>query len=161
MTEQEYRKRKVIHDASVRSALSHLVHHEAGFATARYGTYHSPHEGLAIIEEEVAEATLELQSLMALSKALCGYVRTDDGARAAAIAEKIQKNAVGLAHEALQAAATAKRYVESARRGEDEFAYAANGEEAEQPHAPEDETGFTRHTNLLRMPDSNRVREAN
>lgn len=119
MTHKEYLAQKPIHDNSVHSVLKHLADKEAQFAHERYGFYHSPHEGLGIVEEEAQEARWAEKSLRRsvhdLQYAVWNNMEPQHSSRDA------YEAALQLAQEAIHTAATAKRFIEAAENGADEW----------------------------------------
>lgn len=124
MTPEEYREQKPLHDAAVHSALRHLATKEARFAHERYGYYHSPHEGQALIEEEAMEAHTDLRQLESYVSELKlrVYDMPMSGTSPAKLAEAIRSGALNLAQEAVHVAATAMRFLEACEHDEGEWA---------------------------------------
>lgn len=128
MTADEYKKHKPVHDKAVRLMLGELAAKEAGLAHQRYGYYHSPHEGLAIIQEEMHETAYEKGILDTVAEWLRGAVYHDEGNRQRKCAIDIKACALNLAQEAIHVAATAMRYEQALNAGHAEFAYITEDE---------------------------------
>ena len=61
---------------------------------AKWGVFHSAHEGYGVLLEEVEEAQEEMESLREDMKALWGKIREDAEDEAAGIAEEIYNDAM-------------------------------------------------------------------
>ena len=126
MTPEEHKVQKPIHDKAVHAVLSQLAEREAAFAMERYGYYHSPHEGLAIIEEEAAEAKAEYDDLDEACSDLRCYVRfsyANAHANTCDTVEYLYGAALNLAREAIHVAATAQRFLQAMEAQHAEFAH--------------------------------------
>lgn len=124
MTPEEYEKQKPAHDEQLYDHIRDLTKKEAAFAHERYGYYHSSHEGLAIIEEEVAEAAEKMWWVNRARKRLRRAVRCDETKEYTSVAAKdVYVYAMGIAFEAIHVAATAQRYLEALEEGHGEFAH--------------------------------------
>lgn len=122
LTRGQYEEAKPKHDAHVVSVLTSLAEAEAEFASARYGDYHSPHEGLAVIEEELYEvSSAEDDVACGIDSLRMRVFHNDDIAKHRSTAEGIHEYAVALAQEAIHVAATAKRYIQSVDAAGGEF----------------------------------------
>ena len=122
MTPEEHKQQKPIHDAAVHSALTHLANKEAAFAHERYGYYRSPHEGFALIDEEVWEAHAEYDIVRGNTNWLQRCVYGNFNGEMAKVAGHIRRNALSLAQEAIHVAATAARFLQAMNAESGEFA---------------------------------------
>lgn len=126
MTPEEYRVQKPIHDRAVHAVLRKLAEREVVFARDRYGSYHSPHEGLAVIDEEVWEAKRAIEMLSSSRNLLRNSVYCDRDFEVTENAAMIEKYAFCLAQEAIHVAATAQRFLQALDAGNGEFANIAD-----------------------------------
>lgn len=93
-----------------------LVANEYIMAAVKFGEFFaSPHEGYAVIKEEVEETYEDLESLKWHLDYLWRSVRADDPDNYRDAAGTIQTKAVELASEAIQVAAMAKKFLETFR----------------------------------------------
>lgn len=81
--------------------------------SAKWGVFHSSHEGYAVLQEEVEEAHEEMESLREDMKALWGKIREDAEDEAAGIAEEIYNDAMRGAAELMQVGAVCLRFINS------------------------------------------------
>ena len=77
---------------------------------AKWGVFHSAHEGYAVLQEEAQE---EMESLREDMKALWGKIREDAEDEAAGIAEEIYNDAMKCAAELMQVGAVCLRFINS------------------------------------------------
>lgn len=77
------------------------------------GFYHTPHEGYAVLLEEVEEAHEEMESLGADMKSFWRMIREDNDTEAANIADMMYQDAIRGAAELIQVAAVCKKFMES------------------------------------------------
>lgn len=122
MTREEYEKCKPANDACIVEMLKSLAEHEAKFAHDRYGYYHSPHEGLAVIDEEVHEAQAEADIVQGNMNWLRRTVFSDFHGERQDATKRLYDAALHLAQEALHVAATALRFQQASEHGEGEWA---------------------------------------
>lgn len=87
-----------------------LVEEELEAANVMHTVFHSPHEGYAVLLEEVEETHAELIDMEVSMKNLWGCVKQDNGGGGAAWARDIESRAVHLAAEAIQVAAMARKF---------------------------------------------------
>lgn len=84
---------------------------------AKWGVFHSAHEGYGVLLEEAEEAQEEMESLREDMKALWGKIREDAEDEAAEIAEEIYNDAMKCAAELMQVAAVCLRFINSNGKG--------------------------------------------
>lgn len=80
---------------------------------AKWGVFHSAHEGYAVLLEEAEEAQEEMESLREDMKAMWGKIREDAEDEAAGIAEEIYNDAMKCAAELMQVGAVCLRFINS------------------------------------------------
>lgn len=80
---------------------------------AKWGVFHSAHEGYAVLQEEVEEAQEEMESLREDMKAMWGKIREDAEDEAAGIVEEIYNDAMKCAAELMQVGAVCLRFINS------------------------------------------------
>ena len=90
--------------------LRKLVDLELEAANRENPPFHSPHEGYAVILEEVEEAGTELASVKQDLKIIWGLICRNEAGRMMTWARYLEKTAVHLAAEAIQVAAMAKKF---------------------------------------------------
>ncbi len=90
-----------------------LTNVERNRADKEHGPFHSDHEGLAVLWEEIWEANDEMKRIADGMEELKNAVFIDslDGAHNAAL--DIKKHATLMAAEAIQVAAVAQRFIDS------------------------------------------------
>ena len=112
---KDYRGEKLVHDKYLHSELNRLADEQDAFGFTHHGNYHSWHEGLAVVEEEVWEAELEMKRLQSSIELLRLGVYTNwrniNCDTPSKSVDAVIENALNLAHEAIQVAATAKRFL--------------------------------------------------
>ena len=86
-----------------------LVDEELAAANAINGLFHSPHEGWAVLLEEVEEATQEMEAVRRLTQAAWEGVKLDSAEDVYDYAKDAEKRAVYLAAEAIQVSAMARK----------------------------------------------------
>ena len=86
-----------------------IVKQELERAVQKHGIHNSPHEAIAVIQEEYEEACDELDGVQACLSSMWKHVKAD--ANILHDMEQIYKYAVCLAAEAVQVAAMAKKEV--------------------------------------------------
>jgi hypothetical protein len=91
-------------------AIEPLVVEELARANEQFPQFHSPHEGWAVICEEVEEATMDMVKIDSLNQALKREVFCDNEEDANKQIEDMRKLAVALAAEAIQVAAMCDKY---------------------------------------------------
>lgn len=80
---------------------------------AKWGVFHSAHEGYSVLLEEVEEAQEEMESLGADMKSFWRMIREDNDTEAENIAEMMYQDAIRGAAELIQVAAVCKKFIES------------------------------------------------
>lgn len=93
-----------------------LVAEELAAANDIHSFFHSPHEGYAVLLEEVEEAHAEMINVELGIRAAWECVKDDDMRRLPLFVRDIEKDALRLAAEAIQVAAMARKMQESAER---------------------------------------------
>jgi hypothetical protein len=101
----------------LRNGVQRLVSKETEKAYEDFGPFRSAHEGYALILEEVEESSDELDNVKRNLAALWKSVKNDEPSQE--IAERVWIYAELMAAEAIQAAVTAKRFVDLLKRGND------------------------------------------
>lgn len=94
-----------------------LIHGEMEEGIKNYGLFASPHEGLAIIMEEVEEAREAMTDTEEFFQHMKDCVYADDVKYAAWNAGKLRKKAMNLMIEAMQVAAMAEKFVKTFGEG--------------------------------------------
>lgn len=87
-----------------------LVEEELESANSLHTVFHSPHEGWAVLKEEVEEAHDEQIDLEFQLLQMWKAVKLDEEATAQNTARKIEWRAIRLAAEAIQVAAMARKF---------------------------------------------------
>jgi hypothetical protein len=95
---------------AVKDKIIALVGEELEAANAIYPQFRSMHEGYAVLREEAEEAAEEMDYVNRGLQCLWYYVRTDEMEPAAEAVESIERHAIRLAAEAIQAAAMARKF---------------------------------------------------
>jgi len=80
---------------------------------AKWGVFHSAHEGYSVLLEEVEEAQEEMESLGADMKSFWRMIREDNDTEAVNIADMMYQDAIRGAAELIQVAAVCKKFMES------------------------------------------------
>ena len=91
-------------------AIEPLVVEELARANKQFPQFHSPHEGWAIICEEVIEAKHEMNSVEESNNSLQREVFEDNDKYASMCIKRMRKEALHLAAEAIQVAAMCDKY---------------------------------------------------
>lgn len=89
-----------------------LVQKELESANQRFSTFHSDHEGAAIILEEIEETKEALKYVEDKFECLWLYIKLNNEF-SVTMAEHIKKYAIDLSCEAIQVAAMAQKFVDS------------------------------------------------
>ena len=86
--------------------------HEIG-----HKNFNSTHEGYAVMKEEIEETQDEAKKLVSQSEILWSAIKQDKHDFAECTARDIYQTALAVAYEAIQAAAMARKYLDSLGRG--------------------------------------------
>ncbi len=97
-----------------------LVEKELESANKQFPMFRSPHEGYAVILEEIEEAKHALENVDILSDEMWVAVKSNGNVRSANRAAIIERGAIHLATEAIQVAAMARKYLQSSEVMSDE-----------------------------------------
>lgn len=89
-----------------------LIDEELAAANAKHPPFHSPHEGYAVIKEEIEETDAELESAKRMVVLLWGSIKDDDLYWAGKTAIEIKAKAKQAAAEAIQVAAMAQKMLD-------------------------------------------------
>lgn len=87
-----------------------LVEEELEAANTLHTVFHSPHEGWAVLKEEVEEARDEMLDVQCRLSRLWEAIKDDSEADAQSAARCIEWRAIRLAAEAIQVAAMARKF---------------------------------------------------
>ena len=90
-----------------------LIQKEMMDGIMNHGLFASPHEGLAIIEEEIVEAYTDMNDIIAIFHKMKSEVFSDNTEVAEKSAEDIACSAKCLMIEAMQVAAMAEKYIKT------------------------------------------------
>lgn len=74
--------------------------------------FHTPHEGYAVLLEEVEETTEEAERFKTHLEILWIYILQNNQVQALKMAERMYKTALAAAYEAIQVAAMAEKYLQ-------------------------------------------------
>lgn len=105
----------------IRPAIEKLAEMEKQDANRKFPLFHSMHEGYAVLLEEVEEAREALNLAEGSLSMLWAHVRDNNAGRALEFAGRVREHALDLAVEAVQVAAMAQKFIDSAERGETNF----------------------------------------
>lgn len=100
----------------IRPAIEKLAEMEKQDANRKFPLFHSMHEGYAVLLEEVEEAQESLNLAEGSLSMLWTHIRDNNADRALEFAGRVREHALDLAVEAVQAAAMAQKFVDSARK---------------------------------------------
>lgn len=95
---------------AVKEKLPALIEEELEAANVMHKVFHSPHEGFAVLVEEVEEMTAEMEIVKNTTLELWGAVKLDDEAYGQQMARMIEVKATRAAAEAIQVAAMARKF---------------------------------------------------
>ena len=96
---------------AVKEQVSALVTRELFFANQKHSMFCSPHEGAAVIREELEEAQEEINAAAGMYQALWIKVKHDEGV--STIAKLLRERAESAACECIQLAAMAQKIIDS------------------------------------------------
>ena len=100
----------------IRPAIEELAEMEKQDANRKFPLFHSMHEGYGVLLEEVREAEDELISTKVNLSTLWAHVRENNAGRALEFAGRAREHALDLAVEAVQVAAMAQKFIDSAKK---------------------------------------------
>lgn len=115
--ESEAMKEDTPMSTRIRPAIEKLAEMEKQDANRKFPLFHSMHEGYAVLLEEVEEAREALTRTEISLSALWAHIRDNNAGRALEFAGRIREHALDLAVEAVQAAAMAQKFIDSAEKG--------------------------------------------
>ena len=98
----------------IRPAVEKLAEMERQDANRKFPLFHSMHEGYAVLLEEVEEAREALTRTEISLSALWAHIRDNNAGRALEFAGRVREHALDLAVEAVQVAAMAQKFIDSA-----------------------------------------------
>ena len=99
---------------AVKSDVENLVQKELESANQRFPMFHSDHEGVAVIYEEIQEAEYELECAKERFEELWSSVKRNLSSEwISEVNVVIMNRAVNLACEAIQVAAMAQKFIDS------------------------------------------------
>lgn len=90
-----------------------LIRAEMEEGINNHGLFASPHEGLAIIEEEIVEAYTDMNDIISIFHKMKSELFSDNTEEAEKSAEDIACSAKCLMIEAMQVAAMAEKYIKT------------------------------------------------
>ena len=93
-----------------------LAYEELERANVKFGTFHSTHEGYAVIKEEIEEAADELEDIATYLSDMWRGVKGDSVGVTRNYALYIKQTAVRLAAESIQVAAMAQKFIDSSKQ---------------------------------------------
>lgn len=114
--ESEAMKEDTPMSTKIRPAIEKLAEMEKQDANRKFPLFHSMHEGYAVLLEEVEEAREALTRTEISLSALWAHIRDNNAGRAPEFAGRIREHALDLATEAVQAAAMAQKFIDSAKK---------------------------------------------
>ena len=115
--ESEATKEDTPMSTKIRPAIEKLAEMEKQDANRKFPLFHSMHEGYAVLLEEVEEAREALTRTEISLSALWAHIRDNNAGRALEFAGRVREHALDLAVEAIQAAAMAQKFIDSAEKG--------------------------------------------
>ena len=115
--ESEAMKEDTPMSTRIRPAIEKLAEMEKQDANRKFPLFHSMHEGYAVLLEEVEEAREALTRTEISLSALWAHIRDNNAGRALEFAGRVREHALDLAVEAVQAAAMAQKFIDSAEKG--------------------------------------------
>lgn len=112
--ESEAMKEDTPMSTKIRPAIEKLAEMEKQDANRKFPLFHSMHEGYAVLLEEVEEAREALTRTEISLSALWAHIRDNNAGRALEFAGRVREHALDLAVEAVQVAAMAQKFIDSA-----------------------------------------------
>lgn len=104
---------------AVKEDIENLVKKELKSANERFPLFASNHEGYSVIKEEVDESNEEINLINESLELAWGYIKTNGGYTTTNAIKLLKTNAINLACEAIQVAAVAQKFIDSAESRED------------------------------------------
>lgn len=101
---------------AVNKDVEKLVKKELAAADEKFSQFHSPHEGYAVILEEVEELEIEMEMMEHYKGALWESVKLNYSAESAV--KKLRERAIDAACEAIQVAAMCEKFMRLGYEGE-------------------------------------------
>lgn len=95
-----------------------LVGNELARANSNYPLFNSPHEGYAVIKEELEEAYDEMAELNIAFNELWAYIKANEEPSEALLHE-LEARAIDAACEMIQASAMIRKYTKSSKQWEE------------------------------------------
>lgn len=115
--ESEAMKEDTPMSTKIRPAVEKLAEMERQDANRKFPLFHSMHEGYAVLLEEAEEAREALDFAEGSLSMLWAHIRDNNAGRALEFAGRVREHALDLAVEAVQAAAMAQKFIDSAEKG--------------------------------------------
>ena len=112
--ESEAMKEDTPMSTKIRPAIEKLAEMEKQDANRKFPLFHSLHEGYAILLEEIEEAREALNFAEGSLSMLWAHIRDNNAGRALEFAGRVREHALDLAVEAVQVAAMAQKFIDSA-----------------------------------------------
>lgn len=106
---------------AVKEDIEKLVQKELKAANEKFPLFASNHEGYAVIKEEVEEAKEQLSYVKQMLDALWVNAKRNSDSHTERFAKELQRCAINLACEAIQVAAMAQKFIDSAKSREDKI----------------------------------------
>lgn len=119
--ESEAMKEDAPMSTRIRPAVEKLAEMEKQDANRKFPLFHSMHEGYAVLLEEMEEARESLNFAEGSLSMIWAHVRDNNAGRALEFAGRVREHALDLAVEAVQVAAMAQKFIDSAERGGDKL----------------------------------------
>lgn len=112
--ESEAMKEDTPMSTKIRPAIEKLAEMEKQDANRKFPLFHSLHEGYAVLLEEAEEAREALNFAEGSLSMLWAHIRDNNAGRALEFAGRVREHALDLAVEAVQVAAMAQKFIDSA-----------------------------------------------
>lgn len=90
-----------------------LTAEELARSYEKFPKFNSPHEGYAVIKEEVEEHADDIENVVHDLEQLWNYTKTNDSLMQVSYAENLRDSAIHAAAEAIHVAAMAQKYIDS------------------------------------------------
>ena len=98
----------------LKNSVKLLVEEELISANKKFPMFQSPHEGYAVIKEEIEEAEQELIDVTAILKRIWYFIKRDENVNKDMFL--LKEYAIKLAAESIQVAAMAQKFLESSNK---------------------------------------------